>query len=402
MATHPREDLDRDADRTNRTCDPGKTSAARWCAGRQCARSRGAEEQRAQQVRSAAVVLLRRDLTVQLVGPDRDVLGSVVAGELTATEGDRGRNERCDRRDRLTRDGGQRRPSGRGSDRRATHNRHRHTGALEREAHLRQRSLHVGEERERLGEPQRATKDGGLHARSEATLATCGRQDPAAIVTNGSAPRGRAVHEHAVLEGHAAEAQLLHDAEGTVRPVDAGPVVELVSTAARGQRLTLVGIGGHGGAGKTTLAWAIPGAQIVSTDEFWMDDGFDLVRLRAEVIEPLTRGETARFSSYDWAAKTQRGERVVEPTGVVVVEGVCALHRDVRDAYAVRVWVEAPYDLRVVRGVSRDGEEARSTWVERWIPAEERYVERDDPIACADLVVDGTGPPPAPADDGSG
>ncbi len=184
--------------------------------------------------------------------------------------------------------------------------------------------------------------------------------------------------------------------------MDAGPVVELVSTAARGQRLTLVGIGGHGGAGKTTLARSIPGAQIVSTDEFWTGESFEIARIRREVLEPLIRAEPARFASFDWVAQEPRGARVVEPNGVVVVEGVCALHRVLRDAYAVRIWVEAPYDVRLARGVVRDGEKARDTWVERWIPAEERYVERDDPIACAHVVVDGTGDPPPAAADRSG
>jgi uridine kinase len=181
--------------------------------------------------------------------------------------------------------------------------------------------------------------------------------------------------------------------------VDARPVLDLVASVAGRAPLTLVGIGGHGGAGKTTLARAIPDAQVVSTDEFWQDDGFDLDRLSREVVEPLTRGETARFSSYDWAAKEARGERRVEPAGVVVVEGVCALHRMVREAYDVRVWVEAPYDVRLARGVARDGEGARATWVEHWIPSEERYVADDDPVSCAHLVVAGTGLPPAPASD---
>lgn len=33
---------------------------------------------------------------------------------------------------------------------------------------------------------------------------------------------------------------------------------------------------------------------------------------------------------------------------------------------------------------------ARRTWVERWMPMEERYVERDDPVSCADVILDGT------------
>jgi uridine kinase len=69
---------------------------------------------------------------------------------------------------------------------------------------------------------------------------------------------------------------------------------------------------------------------------------------------------------------------------------VCALHRRLRDAYHVRVWVDAPRDVRLARGVERDGEEARRTWEDVWMPSEERYVERDDPVSCAHLVVDGS------------
>jgi uridine kinase len=176
--------------------------------------------------------------------------------------------------------------------------------------------------------------------------------------------------------------------------VDLQPVLAEIDAAREGRTLTLVGIGGHGGAGKSTLAAAIRGAQIVGTDEFWSGDGFDLIRLEREVLRPLQGGVEARFASWDWVDGQARGERIVTPAGVVVVEGVCALHRRFRDAYAVRIWVEAPYDLRLARGVARDGEAARSTWVDRWMPAEERYVAEDDPRSCAHLVVDGSGPPP--------
>lgn len=176
--------------------------------------------------------------------------------------------------------------------------------------------------------------------------------------------------------------------------MDARPVVERIAALARERHLTLVGIGGHGGAGKTTLAQAIPGAQIVSTDEFWTGAAFDLERLRREVLDALVAGRPARFASFDWVARTPRGERVVEPHGVVVVEGVCGLHRMFRDDYALRVWVEAPRDVRLARGVARDGEESRSTWEDVWMPMEDRYVARDDPVAAADLIVDGTGEPP--------
>jgi uridine kinase len=169
--------------------------------------------------------------------------------------------------------------------------------------------------------------------------------------------------------------------------MDSRPVLDVIAAASQGKVMTLVGIGGHGAAGKTTLARAVPGAQIVSTDEFWNGEAFDLDRLEREVVAPLVGGETATFASYDWAAGEARGSRTVDATGVVIVEGVCALHRKLRDAYAVRVWVEASYDVRLARAIARDGEAARSTWVDVWMPSEDRYVERDDPVRCADLVV---------------
>ena len=173
--------------------------------------------------------------------------------------------------------------------------------------------------------------------------------------------------------------------------MDTSPVIDRVETLRRTHDLVLVGIGGHGGAGKTTLAHAIPGASVVGTDEFWDGSGFELSRLRREVIDLLVRGRPARFASFDWVAREPRGKRVVDPVGVVVVEGVCALHRMFRDDYQLRVWVEAPRELRLERGVARDGEEARSTWEDVWMPMEDRYVAADDPVSAADLIVDGSG-----------
>jgi uridine kinase len=174
--------------------------------------------------------------------------------------------------------------------------------------------------------------------------------------------------------------------------VDARPVLDLIDAATPTHGFTFVGIGGRGGSGKSTLASLLPDAQVVSTDEFWDGSGFDLSRLRAEVFEPLLAGRSAEFASWDWAARRPGGARTVTPEGTVVVEGVCALHRMFRDAYDVRVWVEAPYAVRLARGVARDGEAARHTWVEHWIPSEERYIALDDPVPSAHVVVDGSGP----------
>jgi uridine kinase len=176
-----------------------------------------------------------------------------------------------------------------------------------------------------------------------------------------------------------------------VAPVDPAPLLERVAALAAARPLVLVGIGGRGCSGKSTLARAIPGAQVVATDEFWDGAGFELSRLRAEVLDPVLRGEPASYRAFSWRLQRPLARpRRVRPGGVVVVEGVCALHRMFREAYDLRVWVEAPRELRLRRAIARDGEGARRLWEERWLPGEDRYVERDDPVAAADLVVDGS------------
>jgi uridine kinase len=173
-------------------------------------------------------------------------------------------------------------------------------------------------------------------------------------------------------------------------------LVARLESARSAAPFVLVGIGGHGGAGKTTLATRIAAevadCQVLATDAFWDGAGFDLSRLRTAVLDPLLAGEAVVFDEWDWATKQARPGRELRPEGVVVVEGVCALHQMFRNDMAVRVWVDAPYDVRLARGIARDGEGSRATWVDVWIPNEEAYVRRDEPVGCAHLVIDGTHP----------
>jgi uridine kinase len=172
--------------------------------------------------------------------------------------------------------------------------------------------------------------------------------------------------------------------------------VRLISAARPARPFVFVGIGGHGGAGKSTfaaqLAAAVSDTQVVATDSFWNGATFELDRLRRDVVDVLLRGEAATPDEWDWHAGAHRPGRTITADGVVVIEGVCALHTMFRDDLDVRVWVDAPRHVRLERGVARDGEDARSTWTDVWMPNEDAYVRRDDPVSCAHLVVDGTRP----------
>jgi uridine kinase len=174
-------------------------------------------------------------------------------------------------------------------------------------------------------------------------------------------------------------------------------ILDLIDVARSDRDLVLVGIGGHGGAGKSTLARllcdAVSDVQVVATDAFWDGSRFDLDRVRASILDELLAGHTASYEPWDWAAGEPSGATVtVEPRGVIVIDGVCALHQMFRQDLAVRVWVDAPADVRLERGVARDGEASRTTWVDVWMPNEAAYVARDRPVEAAHVVIDGTRP----------
>jgi cytidylate kinase len=73
---------------------------------------------------------------------------------------------------------------------------------------------------------------------------------------------------------------------------------------------------------------------------------------------------------------------------VLVVEGVGAGASAYDDAITCLVWVEAPSDVRLRRGLDRDGDAAREEWF-AWRDREEAMFARERTRARADVVVDG-------------
>jgi uridine kinase len=170
----------------------------------------------------------------------------------------------------------------------------------------------------------------------------------------------------------------------------------------------LVAVDGAGGAGKSVFAQALhesdPSVRVVHMDDFYkpssertsqgteVGGGFDWRRLRRQVLEPLRSGRPARYERYDWPSDRLAESHTLEPEGIVVVEGAFVMRPELSSFYDFSVWVHSPRDVRLARGVARDGEEMRERWVAEWMPEEDRYVDLCAPMDRADLVVDGTAP----------
>lgn len=163
-----------------------------------------------------------------------------------------------------------------------------------------------------------------------------------------------------------------------------------------GRNTRLVAIDGRGGAGKSSLAaWLASQVHgtVIHVDDFGRPgepyDGWDWHRLRSQVLEPLRADLDCRYQRYDWTTDAL-GEWVdLRARGIVIVEGVTVLREALGDPWDLKVWVETPYDLRLERGVERDGESERETWTTWWMPQEDTYVERESPMTRADIILPG-------------
>jgi uridine kinase len=161
-----------------------------------------------------------------------------------------------------------------------------------------------------------------------------------------------------------------------------------------GMATKIIAIDGPGGAGKSALAAGLAeklgDAPILHTDDFasW-DDPLDWwPRLVTEALEPLSRNQRARFRRTDWENKGREEWREIEPAEFVILEGVSASRDAFQPFLTYSIWVETPRELRLRRGLERDGEDARAQW-QKWMAQEDEYVNREKPHIRADAVVAG-------------
>ena len=91
------------------------------------------------------------------------------------------------------------------------------------------------------------------------------------------------------------------------------------------------------------------------------------------------------------------GVLVDMPTdGVLVVDGVFAFRPQLDMCWDLRIWLDVDPDLSVRRGVARDAEreggaeQAEALHRDRYLAAEDLYIDEVRPMARAEVVVDNT------------
>ena len=182
---------------------------------------------------------------------------------------------------------------------------------------------------------------------------------------------------------------------GAGRP--AGPGVP----AGPGCRLVVVD--GPAGSGKTTLAAQLGealSAQVVHMDDLyegWTGMTAGVGRLVEQVLAPLSQGRAGRYQRYDWTLGDFAEWHDVPVAPFLVVEGCGAGARRIADLTTLLVWVEADDEVRLGRGLARDGEDAYDAWID-WMVTERAVYAAEGTAERADVVLDGFGEPaPRPA-----
>jgi uridine kinase len=142
--------------------------------------------------------------------------------------------------------------------------------------------------------------------------------------------------------------------------------------------MTIIGIAGGTGSGKTTVVRkiieALPDhcATVVPLDSYYNDtthmteeerrainfdhpDAFDW-ELLTEHIRMLRKGKAVEQPTYSYIISNRLPETVhVEPKPVIIIEGIMALiNKQLRDMMDLKIFVDTDDDVRLIRNIRRD------------------------------------------------
>ncbi|WP_328470867.1 hypothetical protein OHA21_05650 [Actinoplanes sp. NBC_00393] len=162
--------------------------------------------------------------------------------------------------------------------------------------------------------------------------------------------------------------------------------------------IRVIGVDGPSGSGKSFLASRLSSllaAPIIEIDDFVSWDCFAgwWPRFDEQVLSPLLAGRDATYQARDWSGDwygSTLGAWKTQPwSPTVIIEGVTCTRRDTIGRLAYAIWVEAPAELRLARGLARDthfpGKE--DLW-KRWMREEDEFFSADGTRERADCIVD--------------
>lgn len=156
----------------------------------------------------------------------------------------------------------------------------------------------------------------------------------------------------------------------------------------------IICIDGCGGAGKTTFATKLSSelnnCPIIHTDDFasWEEPLSWYTRMKDQVLKPLSENTKAYYQKYDWGKRKLTKWISIEPQSFIIIEGVSSCRIDFRPYISYGIFIETNQDLRLQRGLDRDGEHMKEQWL-KWMKEEALYLKEHQPQKFANLIISG-------------
>ena len=177
----------------------------------------------------------------------------------------------------------------------------------------------------------------------------------------------------------------------------AAEIAASVSRRAPVNGIRIVGVDGRSGTGKSFLAARLAellSAPVIEIDDFVSWDSFAgwWPRFDEQVLAPLLAGRDAVYQARDWTdwyGSTVGGWKTQRWSPTVILEGVTCTRRATAGRLAYAVWVEAPAELRLARGLARDSSfPGKEKLWEQWMREEDQFFTADGTRERADHIVD--------------
>lgn len=182
--------------------------------------------------------------------------------------------------------------------------------------------------------------------------------------------------------------------------------IRLITAGVNDRPFFLAGIAGGSCSGKSYIAHRIASAvngTCLPMDDYYVgrdrmsDDNFDdpaaiELSLLKDHLARLREGQPITKPVYDFSRSERTGTEAFRAGRIILVDGLFALHENLRPLYGLKVFVEAEEAVRFTRRLERDTTVRRIVrdqvirqWRERVCPSHGRWVAPQ--CACADLII---------------
>jgi len=185
---------------------------------------------------------------------------------------------------------------------------------------------------------------------------------------------------------------------------DLHQLVAYFNNISKNQDRFIIAIDGPGGSGKSffleKLSSVLKNYDIVHFDDFYLPkydpeivgSNFDWRRLIDQVLSPFVKHISCKYLFFDWNVNKLDGWKEIDAKRYLIIDGVTSGRLELRKYLNFIIFIETPPEIRLRRGIERDGENFRNIWVNEWMPNEFKYFNSDihRTKSICDLIVDGT------------